>query len=85
MLNITIENGKFIVNGNEMETKMCQLGTKVVEVFEYFVSNRINLQLTKYANHISFNTERVDASKKLMRALEQDNLIRLNRLLRTPA
>lgn len=85
MLNITIQNGTLIVNGDKVDIKNCQLGKKVTEVFGYFIRNNINLQLTKYAQYISYNTDRVDASKRLMAALEQDDLIRPNKLLKEPS
>jgi len=85
MLNITIQNGIFTLNDKVTDLKTCTLGDKVKEVFNYFMINRIDLQLTKYASYISYNTLRVDASNRLIQALEQDNLIRPNRLLHQPA
>lgn len=85
MLNITIQNGILKANNEEIDIHMFKLGSKVQETLLYFIRNRIDLQFTKYSNYISYNTQNVHASKKLIRALEQDKLIRLNRLMKQPA
>lgn len=76
MLRITIENGHFIKDGNEVELSQCHLGTKVKEVFQYLINNNIALQFEKDNRRVSFSAIRPDLKKRLINALMADKLIR---------
>ncbi len=76
MLRITIENGHFLKDGNEVELSECYLGAKVKEVFQYLINNNIALQFEKENHRISFSAIRPDLKKRLLNALMADKLIR---------
>ena len=76
MLRITIENGHFLKDGNEVELSECYLGAKVKEVFQYLINNNIALQFEKDSRRISFSAIRPDLKKRLINALMADKLIR---------
>ncbi len=76
MLRISIENGTLMRNGHKVKLEECQLNNKVKEVFAYFISNNIDLNLEKREQHISFSAVRPDLKARLINALMADRLVR---------
>ncbi len=76
MLRITIENGQLLKDGNQIKLNQCSLGSKVQEVFEYLLSNNINLSFEKQNSKVSFTAIRPDLKRRLLNALMADKLIR---------
>jgi len=76
MLRIIISNGHLLKDGSEVELSQCNLSTKVKEVFQYLLSNNIDLNFEKQDSNISFSAIRPDLKTRLMNALIADRLVR---------
>jgi len=81
MTTISIINGTIIKDGKLVVPQQCQLGLRVENVLDYFSKHKIDLDLTQHEECISFSIEHILGKKKLIKALIDDNVIKVHQLM----
>lgn len=83
MRTISIINGTIIQEGRVVSPRECKLGLHVEHTLEYFVKNRIDMELTGEGGCVSLTVHQNAAKQKLIQALIDDEVIKPHQLLRS--